>query len=189
MSAVSGGGNYVSDSAILAWVENCQNSQYGQLRNAMDFESTRAEMIQDVAVLRKEAQAATKGMDGILEFDEHCREFQEKYGSIPEFSQIAKEVADFGAKVASKADQKHNPQFVSSPVGELLVPIENFNEGEVKTFTDNLQSFTDAANHNEQLAMIRVNEIKSTIDHSADLASQLIKTSNDTSNRAINNIA
>jgi hypothetical protein len=69
------------------------------------------------------------------------------------------------------------------------MPIENFNEGEVKTFTDNLQSLTDAANHNEQLAMIRVNEIKSTIDHSADLASQLIKTSNDTSNRAINNIA
>jgi hypothetical protein len=122
MSAVNSGGNYVSDSAILAWVESCQDSQYGQLRNAMDFESTRAEMIQDVAVLRKEAQAATKGMDGVLEFDKHCREFQEKYGSIPEFSEITKEVADFGTKVASKADQKLHPQFVSSDSGESSCP-------------------------------------------------------------------
>lgn len=189
MSAVNSGGNYVSDSAILAWVESCQDSQYGQLRNAMDFESTRAEMIRDVAVLRKEAQAATKGMDGVLDFDRHCREFQEKYGSIPEFSEITKEVAEFATKVASKADQKLHPRFLPSPLETMVAPIENFNEGEVKTFTDNLQSLTDAANHNEQLAMIRVNEIKSTIDHSADLASQLIKTSNDTSNRAINNIA
>ncbi len=45
----------------------------------------------------------------------------------------------------------------------------------------------DASNNNQQIGMIHIGEIKSTIDQGSNLASQLVKSGNDTTSSIINN--
>jgi hypothetical protein len=45
----------------------------------------------------------------------------------------------------------------------------------------------DASNQNQQIGMIHIGEIKSTIDQGSNLASQLVKSGNDTTSSIINN--
>jgi len=194
--------NYMSDAAILAWVASQQETQYGQLRGAMDFETTRGEMLQDVAVIRDELSKAAKSTDGMPQLNEDVKAFIAKYDGIPEFKDLVDAVKDFADDTQSKAEQMDrlterqegwDALPVPGPGEEDTRPLrptgpETFDNQEVGDWRESLSSLSDNASHNEQLAMIRINEIKSNIDHSADLASQLIKSSNDTTDTAIRNI-
>lgn len=195
-------GNYMSDAAILAWVAHQQDMQYGQLEGLMDFETTRGEMLQDLAKLKSELRESGKKTDNIAQFDSDIQSFLKKYGEVYEFEDIVGVVKQFAGGVADKVDQNDNlstrleafnlnpPLLDDGSVDESQRPTgaEPFNHDEIDGWSKSLDEIGDNASHNEQLAMIRINEIKSNIDHSADLASQLIKSSNDTSAAAIRNI-
>ncbi|HYP86874.1 MAG TPA: hypothetical protein VEQ59_01950 [Polyangiaceae bacterium] len=195
--------NYVSDAAMLSWVSDLQNSQYGQLKASMDFETTRGEMLQDLATIKRELNEATKKPDGMIQLNDDVKAFLEKYDGVPEFQEAVDSVKAFSEATQSKADQmtglpEAQAKWDAQPPpdaetgdtpGNRPTGPELFGKEGVKEWTDTLDAASDAANHNEQLAMIRINEIKSTIDHGAEVASQLIKSSNDTSAFAINNIA
>jgi hypothetical protein len=194
--------NYMSDASILAWVEHQQDMQYGQLKDSMSFETARGEMLQDLAKLKSELREAGKSTAHIGEFNDDITAFLAKYGEVPEFEDIVGIVEQFAPGVNDKAEQNANlPQsletFLANPPldGDGNVDPSNpptsaepFNKGEIEGWSKSLDEIGDSASHNEQLAMIRINEIKSNIDHSADLASQLIKSSNDTTDAAIRNI-
>lgn len=196
--------NYVSDASILAWVENQQQMQYGQLKGAMDFETTRGEMLQDLAKIKSELRDAAKNTDNIGQLNEDVQAFLAKYGEVFEFADIAGVVSSVADAVGAKAEEnatlqdridEHNrtPPEINPETGEPVETdppkaAEPFSKEEVEGWNKSLDEMGDTANHNEQLGMIRINEIKSNIDHSAEVASQLIKSSNDTTAFAINNI-
>jgi hypothetical protein len=197
-------GNYVSDASILAWVTKQQDMQYGQLQAAMNFESTRGEMLQELANLKSELRGAAKNTDGMSKLNDDIQSFLSKYGEVSDFEDIANVVKSFASAVDAKvqedaslpqrlADYQTAPVSTDSDGNPIVGPeptgSQPFSKDEVEGYTKSLDELGDTSNHNEQLGMIRINEIKSTIDHSAEVASQLIKSSNDTSAFAINNIA
>lgn len=65
---------------------------------------------------------------------------------------------------------------------------DNFSDETIKGWMDTIDKKLDASGTNEQLGMIKVNEIKSTIDQGTQMASQLIKSGNDSMNSILNNL-
>jgi len=201
MSAVDGGGNnYMSDSAILAWVTVQQSQQYGRLEDAMDSEKLRGDMASDAAKLKLDMQKATKDPSVYPELNKEIEAFNDKYGSVPEFDDVVSLVNQFADKVAANVDlhdtykdRKAEYDAAAPPVGDddprgpEPQDAGTLNKDDVTDWADSLDKIVDTTNQNEQLGMIRINEIKSTIDHTAEVASQLIKSDNDTTAFTIHN--
>jgi hypothetical protein len=195
--------NYVSDSAILAWVQIQQERQYGQLGATMDFETMRGEMATDAANIKQDMLKASKDPNAIPALNDEIKAFQDKYGDIPEFADVTAQVAEYAETVSGKADEMatlsdRQAEYDAKPVpGEGEADARGnrpeapgaLNNDDVKAWADTLDKIVDSSNQNEQLGMIHINEIKSTIDHTAEVASQLIKSSNDTTKFTINNFA
>jgi hypothetical protein len=162
----------------------------------------RGEMLQDLAALKSELRDSGKNTDHIEQFNSDIQSFLDKYGEVWEFQDVVGIVRQFAAGVEAKVGQNQGlsqkrEDFAKNPPtdgnGDIDYSQEPqaaqpFSKDEVDGWSKSLDEMGDAASHNEQLAMIRINEIKSNIDHSAELASQLIKSSNDTTASAIRNI-
>lgn len=72
--------------------------------------------------------------------------------------------------------------FFSDPLNFVLV-----DKDKVDQWVKALGEKIDASNQNQQIGMIHIGEIKSTIDQGSNLASQLVKSGNDTTSSIINN--
>jgi hypothetical protein len=195
--------NYVSDSAILAWVQVQQERQYGQLGATMDFETMRGEMATDAANIKQDMLKASKDPKVIPGLNDEIQAFQDKYGDVVEFADVTAQVAEYADTVSSKAGEMSDLKDRQASWDALPVPTGDepdtrgtrpeapkpLDKDDVKSWADALDKIVDSSNQNEQLGMIHINEIKSTIDHTAEIASQLIKSSNDTTKFTINNFA
>jgi hypothetical protein len=195
--------NYVSDSAILAWVQVQQERQYGQLGATMDFETMRGEMATDAANIKQDMLKASKDPKVIPALNDEIKAFQDKYGDVAEFADVTAQVAEYAETVSSRAGEMSDLPERQAIWDALPVPADGEPDGrgnrpeapgaldkdDVKAWADTLDKIVDNSNQNEQLGMIHINEIKSTIDHTAEIASQLIKSSNDTTKFTINNFA
>jgi hypothetical protein len=204
--ATGGGGsaNYLSEAEIMAWVEEQQDVQYGQLRGAMDYETTRGNMLQDLSELKNLAKAATKSLDDLPALQKALQSFQENYGAVSEFEGIAAEVGRLSGDVdatASKLEgydaefeeyQKAEPQYdadgnmISTTPPEEPGPLD---KGKVDEWAEGVKELADNISHNQDLAMIRVGELRNTIDNIAKTGSQMLKGGNDAAAMIINNLA
>ena len=196
-------GNYVSDSAILAWVQAEQERQYTQLGASMDFETARGQMATDAANIKQDMQKATKDPSIIPKLNDEIEAFQKNYGDVPEFADVTSKIAEFADTVSAEADDMSTLKDRQAAWDGLPAPTGddpdtrgprpeapgNLDKDDVTNWAGALDKVLDSSNQNEQLGMIHINEIKSTIDHTAEMASQLIKSSNDTTKFAINNFA
>ena len=64
MSAVSGGGgNYISDGQIMAWLANQQDRIYGDLKQSMDLGEKRADAASDLATIKLHLSEANKNQN------------------------------------------------------------------------------------------------------------------------------
>jgi hypothetical protein len=210
MSAVQS--NYMSDSALMAWVTEQQNRLYGELHNAMDFEESRADMASDVSDLKLALQNAAKDPAAMLEVGAALDAFRAKYGDVAEFSQM-REVVD-GIEAATRpsidrvkayeasqfAENAEASGLSSSASGTDAAAATNetwlekigagyvcLDQALVDGWVKALGEQADASNQNQQLGMIHIGEIKSSIDQSSNLVSQLVKSGNDATSSIINN--
>lgn len=207
--------SYLSDSAILAWVTEQQQRLYGDLHGAMDFVELRAGMAADAADI-KQLMAEASDPTKLRELQQQLHAFAEKYGSFPEFAEVMETIGpiteqvnakvaeydDYDAKYAEyerggAASESGNVEAGGQrdgdyPADHAPAPPENvaaLAKDALDDLAATLDSKIDGSNNNEQIGMIHINEIKSNIDQSTQLASQLIKTSNDASAVVINNLA
>lgn len=202
----SGSANYISEGDILAWVEQQQDVQYGQLRGAMDFETSRGNMLEDLSVIKKLAKDAAKDVNVIPELDKALKAFERDYGTISEFEHIADTVGEIAAEVASKAEElsslqrrqeEHdaNPPQGQPTRGGTTVPPKRpeapppLNQESIDKWAESVTGLSDNISHNQDLAMIRVGELRNTVDNIAKTGSQLLKGGNDTASLIINNFA
>lgn len=207
--------SYLSDSAILAWVTAQQQRLYGDLHGAMDFVELRANMASDAADI-KQLMAEASDPAKLRELQQQLHAFAEKYGSFPEFAEVMETMGAIQTQVDAKVTeydnydvayanyesakgdapessdpvQRGNPEtYADADAPAPPSEVTPFDKDALEGFTSTLDSKIDASNNNEQIGMIHINEIKSNIDQSTQLASQLIKTSNDASAVVINNLA
>jgi hypothetical protein len=100
MSAVGGGGNYISDGSIMAWLANQQDRIYGDLRESMDLSETRAEFTDELNNIKSHLQEANDSKNhDFSQVDAELQAFIEKYGSDPSFAKLCEGIDDIAARV------------------------------------------------------------------------------------------
>lgn len=98
MSAVSGGGNYISDGAIMAWLANQQDRIYGDLRNSMDLAESRASFADDLNDIKAGLADANRTHD-FGKVDGELQAFMEKYGSDPNFAETCEALQGVASQI------------------------------------------------------------------------------------------
>lgn len=173
--------NYMSDGAILAWVTAQQNRLYGDLQGTMSQQELQSEMENELADIKLNLQGLVKDNSGMKTADAQLQSFIDKYGKNPDFAEIVATVEQIERAVSAnipKNDAQGNPIIGAG-----------FQEQTVKDLSETLDKKLSAAGTNQQLGMVHINELKSTIDQSTQVASQLIKSSNDATESVIHNIS
>lgn len=211
--------NYMSDASIMVWVAQQHERLYGDLQEAMSFAELRAQMASDAADLKQMLKDAAGDPTKLVALGDALEKFKADYGNIAEFGEVMETVNMISGNVAAQVQQqrtreaweKMTPELgtltpeEAQPVGPRGGPnavdysqIDLSEEPAVATalaqdtvddWNKTLSDKIDASNQNEQVAMIHIGEIKSTIDQASNLASQVIKSGNDASSFIINNLA
>jgi hypothetical protein len=205
MSAV-GGGNYISDGALLAWATQQQNRLYGDLQDTMHDQELQGQMASDLADLKKHLEDLVKHPENAKDVDAELIAFGQNYGGNPQFNEVTSSVAEIetvvkqyvpatdaaaAAIVAAANAVTHLFGSKGSSLGtsQTSEPPPALTQETVKDWTKTLDEKLSASGINQQLGMVHINEIKSTIDQGTQLTSQMIKSSNDSMDSVINNIA
>lgn len=227
------GSSYMSDAAILAWVNAQQNRLYDDLKATMSSQEERARMASDLADLKKDFEMASRHTEKFPEVSAKMEEFIARYGDNPDFAELVETVSEIKTAIDAQIAkgpifQQEPPRQVGSPAqpndpnaiasdiedgvtaalalaeesgdGSLPQPAPPpadgpppkygaFTKESIASWLDAIDKKLDASGTNEQLGMIHINEVKSTIDQGTQVASQLIKSSNDSLSAVINNIA
>lgn len=194
MSAVGGGG-YISDGALLAWATQQQNRLYGDLQDTMHQQELQGQMASDLADIKLHLSALHNHPEETKNVDAELKAFVANYGSNPQFDEITGTVREIDKVVAAQLPQELGALTFFATGGHTSLAFNTgktpkaLPEATIKEWTDTLDKKLGAAGTNEQLGMIHINEIKSTIDQGTQMTSQLIKSSNDSMSSVIHNIA
>lgn len=98
MSQVSGGGNYISDGQIMAWLANQQDRLYDDLRSSMDLSGARADFTDELNTIKTHLQQANEKKD-FSQVDAELQAFIGKYGSDPNFAELCKGIDGIAQQV------------------------------------------------------------------------------------------
>jgi hypothetical protein len=89
MSAIGGGGHYISDGAIMTWLAKEQDRIYGELDQSMDLSDKRAKFSDDLNNIKAELQQANDSKN-FTKVDADLQNFMKTYGSDPELGDYCK---------------------------------------------------------------------------------------------------
>ena len=98
MSAVGGGGNYISDGAIMSWLATEQNRIYGDLEQSMDLSDKRAKFADDLNNIKAELQQANDSKN-FTRVDADLHELMKTYGSDPELGDLCQGLQGMADKI------------------------------------------------------------------------------------------
>ena len=100
MSAIGGGGNYISDGDIMAWLALQQNRIYEDLSSSMDLSEQRAHFTDSLNNIKADLEAANKsGKFGKV--DGELQDFMTKCGSDPQFQDLCSGLKDMASQIHS----------------------------------------------------------------------------------------
>jgi len=217
MSAVSGGGNYISDAAIMEWLAIQQDGIYEDLRASMDLAETRADFNDELTTIKAQLADANEQKD-FAKVDGELQALMDKYGSDPEFADTCAALADMAQKIhgdhegAKDYDVKYaqyekDLAAYDKKVAEMSrttlnnsavklhkpepppEPIRSYSKESIEKWTKLIDDKVQTSGKNDQLTMIHIQELKATLDQGSQLASTFISSGDKTSSSIIGNIA
>lgn len=217
MSAVSGGGNYISDGAIMAWLANQQDGIYDDLKASMDLAETRADFNDELTTIKAQLADANEQKD-FSKVDGELQAFMTKYGSNPEFADTCAALADMAQKIHGDYENvkdydvkyaqyeqdlaAYNKKVAEMPATTLSnsavklhkpeappEPVRSYSKESIDKWTKLIGDKVETSGKNDQLTMIHIQELKATLDQGSQLASTFISSGDKTSSSIIGNIA
>ncbi|HEX6275504.1 MAG TPA: hypothetical protein VFZ53_20830 [Polyangiaceae bacterium] len=163
--------NYISDDNLLLWLAEKQDGLYADLRDEMDLSRARNKIIEDLSYIKARTE------DGELTPEELYAEMTalfDAYRGTP-LEPVLQET--LGEELAELGDAlQANSTFDFRSILEAW------------DLPERIQSKIDSLGKDDQLALIRINALSSDINQAAQLASNLLSSSNQTANGIIGNI-
>jgi phage-related protein len=198
----SGGSGYISNGELLAWLANVTGDKWGELREEMMTTDARHELMEDLGNLKTEFDKAadTKNTSTL---GETIADLKAKYAGTNDEAKIDALVADLEPVVA-RVDQAYdqvktvtnttydadgNARTETFKIGEDYA--DDLNDdliGQLETWSDDVQNKVDRLGRDDQLALIRIQELQSNISQQVSLASNLIKSDDQAKSAVIMNI-
>jgi hypothetical protein len=152
--------NFISDENLLLWLAQKQDGMYGELRDNMDMSRDRSKLIEDLAHLEERINSDVVTKDTIAE---ELEPLLAAYAGTPLGRDLEETFRPMLDKLANGA--------------------------EPGDFSDTIKSKIDALGRDDALALIEIQSLTADIREAAQLASNLLSSSNQTANSIVGNIA
>ena len=189
--------NFISDENLMAWLAMKQDGLYGELRDHIDMSKARSKLMEDLNHLKSlidsggmSHEEATAEINRLLQAYEGT-EFEGPLNEL--FAQPLAELAEVPERAQDRLPQVDLPS-VDEP--ELDVPramqeaIEDAVTQEVlKPLSGAIENKVDALGRDDQLELIQIQSLTADLREVAQLASNLIASSNQAANTIVGNIA
>jgi len=208
------GAAYVSDSAIIAWLEAKQTEQNKELNSMMSISNERTDLTQSLTTLKQDIDQGTKSPEDLLA---EMQSIQSNYAHTDLGSDVDALILPMEAKVAplvsadpsstaitqtqAAIDASLLPDDVKTTLTNLLATppdahgtvqmpsVPNLILTQYKDDWDtNIQSTVDKLGKVDQLDLIKINELVADSRQTMELGSNLLSARDQTNNTIINNI-
>jgi hypothetical protein len=167
--------NYISDDGMLAWLAAKQEGLYGELRDRMDTSEARSKLIEDLTNLKTYLGSEQVSKEGMAT---RIAALLQAYEGTPfeaEIEELLKPPIEAAGSSIAAVEY--------GAVDEL-----NISKKGRENLSQAIEGKTDALGRNDQLELIRINSLSSDINQAAQLASNLLSSSNQTANTIVGNI-
>lgn len=194
--------NYVSDAALLAWLQAKSSGQYGELEELMDASNARSKLIKDLSKLQEKLSDPTVDpADKLAELEklcasyagtEHAAEIEgilaplrgklEEYAEAVESLRKATEndQAEPGSNEENAVDDQHDSIWVERVKAQIAA--------QLGAITGNIDATIKDLEHDDQLALVQIQALMSEIRETAQLTSNIIANRSQTSDSIVGNI-
>lgn len=202
---------YVSDSAIIAWLEAKQTQQSGQLQSMMFTSDEKTNLTQDLTTLKNDVSQGQKSASDILS---EMQTLQAKYAGTdlePEVDSLLMpmeaQIIPYVANDPTAAINQFNASVDASSLSDAakgtvksLVDASMQQQAKSKTppidpvfankdsWNTQIEDEVDKLNNVSELDVIKINELVSDQQQTLELGSNIISTRDQTSNALIANI-
>jgi hypothetical protein len=198
----SGGSGYISNGELLAWLANVTGDKWGELREEMMTTDARHELIEDLGNLKTEFDKAADTKDTST-LDQTIADLKAKYagtsdeakinalvdGFLPEIEKTQRAYDDVVEITGTTTDADGNVQTTHTQRGKAEADKQNDKlVGQLETWSDDVQNKIDRLGSDDQLALIRIQELQSNISQQVSLGSNLIKEDDQAKSSVIMNI-
>jgi hypothetical protein len=187
--------NYISDEDLLVWLAQKQDGLYGDLRDRIDASRARSKLMEDLNHL--------KGLidGGELDREEALAEIHELLSAYEgtEFEQTLNELFAEPLEALSRVPEEATD---SMPELDTAIPLPHVETGSIQRgivealskpvldrLSSSIESKVDALGRDDQLALIEVQSLTADIREAAQLASNLVASSNQATSTIVGNIA
>jgi hypothetical protein len=169
--------NYISDENLLLWLAEKQDGLYADLHERMDLSRDRSKLMEDLSHIKERIEAGN--LTPQQAYDEVTALLQSYEGSPfgPALEALFGPLLDDLGRALPTSDG------VFAEAAALPLSIE-----QAKEIADSIKSHVDALGRDDQLALIEIQSLTADINQAAQLASNLLSSSNQTQNAILGNI-
>ncbi len=196
------GTGYIANEEMLAWLANVTGDKWGDLRQEMMSTDARHELMEDLGNLKTEFDKAadTKNTSTL---GQTLTDLQAKYAGtsdeakvnalvdtlLPVVAETDQAYANVRTVTVSNTDTDGNTTYSEVEEGrDYADDLNNKLVGQLETWSDDVGRKIDVLGRDDQLALIRIQELQSNISQQVSLTSNLIKSDDQAKSSIIMNI-
>jgi hypothetical protein len=190
--------NFISDENLLAWLAMKQDGLYGELRDHMDMSRARSKLVEDLNHLKGLIDAggmsheeATAEINRLLQAYEGT-EFEGPLNEL--FAQPLAELATVPERAQDQIPDLPDSPLFDEDDYDVPAAVEKAAEDELsqktlESLSKAIENKVDALGRDDQLELIQIQSLTADLREVAQLASNLIASSNQAANSIVGNIA
>jgi len=176
----SSGSGYISNGELLAWLANVTGDKWGELRGEMMNTDARHELMEDLGHLKTEFDKAADTQD-VSTLRQTVADLQAKYEGTSEQAKVDELCKGFLTEIdkteaaGARFEDAEGP-FESTDAAADAAAQKARLLGQLETWADDVQNKVDRLGRDDQLGLIRIQELQSNISQNVSMTSNLIKT-------------
>jgi hypothetical protein len=183
--------NYMSNAFIQEWMENKTEGLYGDMREAMDTSTHRADAEAELNKIKALIVDAKNNGGDPKAVQQEIRQALVDFKDVPELTAALQPMADKITQMYKDAQPPPRP--LLSPgarwIAPPLPPPAKISSDQSDSWSKSLGDVVDGLGKQDQLGLINIQELNSQINQAKQIASALIDAADKSANAIISHIA
>jgi hypothetical protein len=184
--------NFISDENLLVWLAMKQDGIYGDLRDHIDMSKARSKLMEDLNHLKSlidsggmSHEEATAEINRLLQAYEGT-EFEGPLNEL--FAQPLEDLAEVPDRAQDMMPELDSPVTIGESMEVPPELVDGLAQEVLKPLSGAIENKVDALGRDDQLELIQIQSLTADLREVAQLASNLIASSNQAANTIVGNI-